>query len=308
MILSARKNDPCASCAERILVDLSAAFGHVFSLMEGTIGEASEAESGEALTEKTADACRACGAVFLSDGEAQGVEDLYDALDLPVCVRSFCVPEALCGRHEAPVSLYVAGVLSLDEDTLRQAVHCAFSLAREQDCRLAVIAPTGASKAAWEAAVRVEEAACGDQTAAVMTAPEAAAAIACAPERLGVILCPPYAGSILLAEATALCGHPAVLHDLAFDGKTGVYAPVPRRETEHAYPFSTALALAKLLRFSLGLSREGACLEAAVGNVLAAAGRVFPDADDQMDPEGALEKICEQIAVAGELMSRGGIR
>ena len=156
-------------------------------------------------------------------------------------------------------------------------------------------------------AVRVQETACPDVASAAMTAPEAAGALASAPERLGLILCPPYAGSILLSEATALCSHPELMHDMAFDGGLGVFSPVTPAGAETASPFSIALALAKPPTFSLRLNREAACLEAAAGNVMAVSGRALRDEDSEAAWETVLDKICEQIAVAGELMRRAGL-
>ncbi len=113
---------------------------------------------------------------------------------------------------------------------------------------------------------------------------------------------------MLNAAGTALCSSPAVIHDMAFDEEMGVYAPYTLPGDGAPQPFAAALALAKLLRFSLHLSREAACLEAAVNNVLTAHSRVPRDSGEPApDPEKSLDMICEQIAVAGELMQRGGL-
>jgi len=75
-------------------------------------------------------------------------------------------------------------------------------------------------------------------------------------------------------------------------------------------PIACALAVATLLRFSLGLTREAACVEAAVNNVLSAGWRT-PDAARPGDPrvgaQAIVQLICEQISVAGELMGKAGI-
>ena len=174
MLLSSSAQDEAnAAYAEKILIDLSAAFDHTFSMRQGKIGEKSKAASGESLTDKTIDACQSCQAVFVCDAGADGIEDLYDALNLPLLVRSFCVPEVLCGRHEKPVNLYVGSVFSMDEDTLRQAIHSSFSLAQEMDVRLCHCAPTGKSQAEWTAAIRVQETAFPQVSADALTASEA---------------------------------------------------------------------------------------------------------------------------------------
>ena len=98
------------------------------------------------------------------------------------------------------------------------------------------------------------------------------------------------------------------MHDMAFDAEIGVYAPYVLPDGDAPQPFSAALALAKLLRFSLRLNREAACVEAAVNNVLTAHSRVLRESGEAApDPEKSLDMICEQIAVAGELMQRAGL-
>ena len=274
MLLSGSKRDEAnADFAEKILIDISAAFDHSFSLMREKIGEKSIAAHGEALTDQVIDACQQCQAVFVCDADAQGVQDLYDALDLPLCVRSFCVPVSLCGRHEAPIALYVGSALSLDEETLRQAMRSAFLFTQEEEVRLCSVAPAGNAKAEWEAAIRVQESQQPQFSASPLSAPDAVAQMITAPERMGLVLCPPYAGSILLSAGTALCNHPSVIHDLAFDDTIGVFAPYLPQAEQTPAPVSAALAAVKMLRFALRLPREAACVEAAVNNVLSSGWR-----------------------------------
>jgi len=136
-----------------------------------------------------------------------------------------------------------------------------------------------------------------------LSAPDAIKAIITSPNRLGVMICPPYAGSMLNAAAAALCPHPFMIHDAAFDDTIGVYAPcLPALDEQEILPFACALSIAHMMRFSLGLLREAACIEAAVNNVLSA----HPTHDSE-DAQGLVSLICEQISVAGELMERVGI-
>lgn len=297
MLLSSGKQEEL-SCAyaSRLLTDISSAFGHSFSLAEGKM----EAEAFAA--------CQDFRAVFAGSCENPAFQDLLDELGMPLLIRSFCVPESLCARHEAPAVLYVATVLSLDEETMLAACRAAFQFAQEQDCRLCSVFPTGASRQDWEANIRAQEGLFPQVSSVSMTGPEAISAMITAPERMGLILCPPYAGSMLNAAGTALCTYPAVMHDMAFDSEVGVFAPYALPDDETPQPFSAALALAKLLRFSLHLTREAACLEAAVNNVLTAHSRVLREGGETApDPEKSLDMICEQIAVAGELMLRAGL-
>lgn len=307
MLLSASGRDESnLQYAEKILTEVSAAFDHTFLLFREKLGEKSRAAHGESLTEKAIAACRECQAVFVSDAQCDGIAELYDAFDLPLSIRSLSVPECLCGRGEKPVSLYVGTVLSLDDETLRRALRAAFLLAHDTDMRLCHVAPAGSSQESWEAAVRVQEAEFPSVPAVKLTAPEAVTEMILSPQRMGMLVCPPYAGSVLLAAGTALCAHPAVMHDMALDEEgIGVYAALLPKEEREPDPLSSALAVAKLLRCSLRLQRESACLEAAVTNVIASGWETGEDGP--LSGEGVLKLICEQITVAGELMQRGAL-
>lgn len=296
MLLSGTEREKinCAH-ASRLLTDVSAAFGHAFSLLEGTMEPSSFVS------------CLNCQAVFAGGGETPALQGLLDELGMPLLIRSCCVPESLCGRGESPAVLYVASVLSLDEDTLRPACRVAFHFAQEMDCRLCSVPPSGASRQDWEGDVRAMEAALPQVPCVTLTGPEAITALITNPQRMGLVLCPPYAGSMLTAAGTALCGHPEVIHEFAVDPEIGVYVPWLPDGDDDPQPFSAALALAKLLRLSLRLGREAACVEAAVNNVLTARTRALQEGSPVPDPDGSLDLICEQIAVAGELMQRAGL-
>ena len=283
------------SYAEQILTEVSAAFHHSFSLLSEKIGQESLKAYNESLTEETVDACRNCQAVFLGDSECPGAQELLDALELPVLIRSFWVPQSIRKPFERIHSLWLAQVLSLDPETLQEGAQAAFRFAQEMDLPLHHVAPAGAAKADWLEAVHAQEKKSPLVSSASLSAPDAMTMMI-QENTAGVILCPPYAGSILNAAAQALSAHPSIVHDASFNQETGVYAPyIVNEEAVQSSPVEgTALAVAKLLRFSLGLSLEAGCVEAAVDNVLAA----------EEDSLEAIERICEQISVAGELMGK----
>lgn len=309
LLLPSDRDKKCAGYAEQVLTDISAAFGHTFSLLREKIGDASRQACGEKLTDETVLACQQCQAVFVCSADCDGIQELYDALDLPLRIRSLSVPEAACGRHEQPVSLAVGNVLSLDEETMRRAAKAAFFYAREEDILLCGVSPSGASKAEWDAVMRAQETISSQVSSVSLSAPEAVKSMILSADRAGLLLCPPYAGSILLAAGTALCSHPELTHDLSFDDHAGVYAPCPLPDRNEASPFAAALAVAKLLRYSLRLQREAACVEAAVKNVLAAGWHpAQSEEDDGQTAPSVLTLICEQISVAGELMNHGGLK
>ena len=293
-------NASCA-CAEQILTDISASFNHRFTLIRGKL---QEEVSDDLLSQ-----CESSQAVLLGDAQCPGGQRLLDALGLPLRVRSLCVPEAACGRHEKPVKLYLGTVLSLDEETLRDALEEAFRFAREEDVRILHVSPTGAAKAEWDAAIRAQAAANPLVTVDAIAAPAAAHALIAQPGRLGLLLCPPYAGGILEAAATAHGTHPEMMYDFAPGDPPCVYAPLVPHALEDASealpPFAMGQAVARMLRASLRLTREAACLDAAIQNVLSnyASGASSLEGEER----SALDLICDQIAVAGELMGRSGI-
>ena len=82
------------------------------------------------------------------------------------------------------------------------------------------------------------------------------------------------------------------MYDSAWDGTAGVYAPALSEAESPIALYSTAAAVAALLRRSLGLSREADCVLATLDNVLAAPGET---------PQSTLDLLCSQIAVAGAL-------
>lgn len=295
------KGNAACEYAEQLLTDISAAFDHSFSLLRGKLEPT--------ISDQTLESCENSQGLLLGDALCPNAQSLYDALGLPLRIRSFCVPEALCGRHERPVKLWFGTVLSLDEDTLRAAMAAAFAFAREEDARILYVAPGGRNKAPWEAAVRAQSAATPLVHIDAVSAPDAVAALVTNPGRMGLLLCPPYAGSILEAAIDASFSHPEVVYDLLPDDEIGVYAPCASltdgEDGAAPLPFATAQAVARLLRVSLHLPREGACLEAAVQNVMA--NHAHAADQEEADPLALLELIGNQIAVAGELMSKGGI-
>ena len=282
--------------AEQILTDISCAFDHSFSLIRDKLDGP--------VSDKILQDCENSQGILAGDTGCPGFSALLDALDMPLRFRSCCVPEALCRRHEKPVKMWLGTVLSLDQDTLRASLQAAFRFAREEDARILSVAPAGAMKAEWEGALRAQAAANPLVAVDRIDAPEAAAALISRPERLGLLLCPPYAGSILEAAATAACTHPEILYDFSADESMGIFGPcLPVSPEEEPLPYAMALAVARMLRFSLHLSREAACLEAAVQNVMA---NQEPEqtAENGRPP---LDLICDQVSIAGELMGKGGI-
>lgn len=293
--------------AGQILTDVSAAFGHVFSLMQEKIGEASERAYGMPLTCETVDAAAACDASLLLAAPEEDARKLQDAMNLAVEITSFCVPAALCGRHESPASLWIAQALAMNPEILNDAAVTTFRFAMEQDAVVSCVPPSGvAAKETWEAAltnarnvfpgVRVLCEAPGDAMRRMLLSPADS----------GVVFCPPYAGGIFGAAAGASCVFPNIAHSYAFGEQGSLFAAGTAQGRPNENPFSLAFAIAKLLRYALKLENEAACVEAAVTNVLLSGWRTEDfSANNAVPSERIIELICEQISVAGELMNKG---
>ena len=292
--------------AEQLLTEISAAFHHSFSLLRGKIGP--EAAGDEAVPDDTLDACQDSQAVYLGDTDADWAQELYDALNLPLFIRSFSVPAALRTDGRDAVPLHVGAVLSLDRDTVQAAMDAAFRFAQIQEARLYHVSPTGDARKDWDGAIQLQQVIHSQVTAHALTAPEAIRSMILQPDHLGLVVCPPYAGSILSSAGSALSAEPAAIHDMACDGTLGVYgAPCASPDPDGApNPLGPASAVAKLLRHSLGLYREAACLEAAAANVVASGWRTSGPNGAGIAPQGMVELICEQISVVGELMRKSG--
>ena len=90
------------------------------------------------------------------------------------------------------------------------------------------------------------------------------------------------------------------------DSAPGVYGPLVPLEDDGLSPFGLAGAIAAMLRYSLGLQREAACLEAAVNNVQSAGWQSAGADAEASAAQTITRRVCEQIAVAGELLTKGG--
>lgn len=293
--------------AERILTDVSAAFGHVFSIFQEKIGEASEHAYGTALTGETAEAAAASNAALLLSAAEDEISLLQDALELPIAITSFCVPAALCGRNEAPASLWVAQALATDAETLNAAALTAFRYAAERDIPVSCVAPSGAaSKSNWEAALRCAQRAFPGVRAWNEAPGDAMRHLILSPASGGLVFCPPYAGSMFSAAAGACCTCPNIIYGASLGSEIALFTAGTANGRANENPFSLAYAIVELLRSALKLENEAACVEAAINNVLLSGWRTEDlSAEQATEAERIIELICEQISVAGEFMDKG---
>lgn len=131
------------------------------------------------------------------------------------------------------------------------------------------------------------------------------------PARFDVIFTGNLFGDILSDEAAAVAGTLGVMPSASLGaGSLGLYEPIHGSAPDiagrdMANPLGMILSCALLLRCSLGLEREAACVEAACRNVIEAGWRT-PDMAAPGYPsigtQGMGELVCEQIELAGEIM------
>lgn len=292
--------------AEQILTDVSAAFGHVFSIMHEKIGEASEQAYGVPLTHEAADAAAGSASLLLAASPEDAVL-LQDALNLSVEITSFCVPGALCGRNVSPASLWVAQSLATDAETLNTAAAAVYRYAASRDVSVSCIAPSGAAtKSIWEAALANAKKAFPGVRAASEAPGDAMQRMILRPVNGGIIFCTPYAGSMFKAAAEAVCSFPNIVYSASLGLESAMFAAGTAAGHPNENPISLACAIAELLRGVLKMENEAACVEAAISNVLLSGWHTDDlRAENAVKPERIVELICEQISVAGEFMDKG---
>lgn len=308
LLPSSSKGKTLCSYAEELFLEISASFGHSLNTVREKIGEDSLRLFDAPLTQETVDACKKCSAVFLADADCPGSKELYRALGIPIRVRSFVVPGALGAENVPARNWYMAQAAALDADTVFSAVRQAVHLSNDAELPFSHVSPTGNNRFTWEAHVKETLKKYPALSFTALSGPDAARKIVESPYTLGVLLCPPYAGGILESAATSLFPYPGIQYDFGLLEEKGVYAPrMVTDDNDIPQPFGTAYAIARMLRESLHLHREAACLEAAIHNVLVSGWRSPGMAAPGQATDGShiIQLICEQLAVAGELINKG---
>ncbi len=308
LLPSSSKGKTLCSYAEELFLEISASFGHSLNTIREKIGEDSIRLFDVPLTQETADACKKCNAVFLADSDCPGSRDLYQTLSVPLRIRSFCIPDSLATSSAPKRHMYFCHATALDQDTVFAAVRQALQLAADQDVAFCHVSPTGNHRFAWEANIKENLKRYPTLSWTALSAPDAIRRIIEAPWNVGVMLCPPYAGSILESCATTLFPYPGLQYDWGVNDTLGIFAPrLTCDASGMPEPFAVAYAVARMLRTTLRMNREAACLEAAVNNVLISGWRTPGMASEGQTTDGnhIIQLICEQLAVAGEFLYKG---
>lgn len=308
LLPSSNKGKTLCNYAEELFLEISADFGHSLNTCREKIGADSIRLFDVPLTQETLDACKKCQAVFLADSDCQGAKALYQGLEIPLRIRHFSIPESLSIRGLPPRKFLLGQVTSLEQNSLFLAVRQAMKTAHELEIPFCHTAPTGNNRFAWDADIKETAKKYPGMACESLAAPDAIRRIIEAPDTLGFLLCPPYAGSIMESGASSLFPFPGIQYDTGTTETIGVFAPrLSLDETDLPSPFGAAFAVAAMLKHSLHMQREGACLEAAIHNVLAAGWRIpgMPAAGQYTDGSHIIQLICDQLAVAGEFLFKG---
>ena len=309
MLLPANsKGKTLCSYAEELFLEVSASFGHSLNTFREKIGEDSIRLFDVPLTQETLDACKRCQAVFLADADCEGSRLLYQGLGVALRIRNYSIPDSIGERNVPPQTFLMGQTISLDPDTIFSAARQAAQLAAGMEIPFCHTAPSGNSRFAWDAHVKETMKKYPSLSWASLSAPEAVRRIIETPQQIGFLLCPPYSGSILESAATSLFPYPGLQYDWGIGENIGIYAPrLSMDATDMPEPFGTAMAVAAMLRNSLRLQKEAACLEAAIENVLASGWRTPGMSASGQTTDGGhiIQLICEQLAVAGEFIGKG---
>lgn len=308
LLPSSSKGKTLCSYAEELFLEISASFGHSLNTVREKIGEDSIRLFDVPLTQETLDACKKCHAVFLADADCEGSRALYQSMGIPLRLRSYVIPQSLANGAISARQMYLCQVTSLEQESLFLAVRQALQFASGQELPFCHVAPTGNSRFQWEAHVKENIKKYPSLSFTALSAADAVRRIIETPYNIGVMLCPPYAGGILESAADSLFPFPGIQYDFCLQEVTGIYAPRLSCDTNAMpEPFGAAYAVAAMLRNSLHMNREAACLEAAIENVLVSGWRTpgMPSPGQATDGSHIIQLICEQLAVAGEFLHKG---
>lgn len=302
-----------ATSIQEVLTELAVAFGHSFVIREEKIGSASQAAYGVSLTQETVDEAADCDAVLCLSAHREDHVALASGLHCSLACHVFALPSALAQssrlkQEEAPAGLLMFP-LGTDPTAFGHAVRGALALAQlyGQE-RLTQIPFTGALLKAWE----------GSNAASAVppatnlhkaTLPEALHALTQAPSHMGAVFAAPSSCEALDAVAVGLSGLPsACFHSVYWGEQPAMYASVVGQHSQDTVsPFGALFACVDMLRHVFHLTREADCLSSSIHNVVDAGWRTTdmqPGPLPRVGTDAICKLICEQIALAGQLMTK----
>ncbi len=297
---------------QQILTDIAVTFGHSFLIIENKISELSIKEYGSSITEEAIVAGADCDALFSIADDEEGLKELSAGLGCILCGHLYTLPDclseySLLKSEEMPAGL-ISYPMTLDKAAFALAANHLYKRAKAENSTVNEIPYQGSHLVSWEEVT--------DKVANkyYIMNPNRTDASACLsqllrfPESMGVVLATKKACEILNEGAKSICGLPSFLFDVYWDDKGAKLFYVRTEQTdsaENVSPFGLLYAAVDMLKYSLQLEREAACLPACINNVLEAGWRTADIARKgqlHVTTEAIFNLISEQIELVGEFI------
>ncbi len=290
------------SPAEEILSETASSFGHSLNVTYGFIGGEAVKREGVSVSQGTVDDCAQNDGTILFCLSEDTVEEFLEAMDVSVLLRIYDSVSSL--EDHKKIRNCLAVVQSLDEASITDAARIIRNYATINGISFQCVAPNGSTAEAWKDIFRSASLLNGSNTLSLISAGEAVRGMIRSREHYGLIALPPYAGGILSAAAEELTSDPWLIRSM-YCGMLGIYIPrlCAGWEKDFRYLFSPVLSVADYFEYSCHLYKEASCIRASVCNVLKEYRDAPPAGGNRMRME-VTERVCEQISLAGQLLSR----
>lgn len=305
LLYESERGKALCDTASFVLSQMAVTFGHTLSMPLRRCGRDGQ------VTDDVLALCEDAAAVLAGESGMCCLPALAEEMGCQIRVRELRYSHlienhALMGPDKALNAVLIQSVSSRDEDLIA-AARQAYALSARDSLPIIQVAPSGKLAESWKKALERADSVSAPFHARETALQQMVPDFVYRPSRMGVILCPPYAGNILAEAAAALCGGAGMCFDSYLCGDCDVYAPL-HQESDDVNPFGMLRVLHRLLRDTLRLEREAACMEAAIRNVLQAGWRTPDIARGDVKPliaEQITDLICQQIEVAGEWINNG---
>ena len=288
--------------ASRVLTSVSVSFDHSFVI-------STRYTCAHEVEDSVLDKCLEADAVLAASDAMTSLPSLAMELNCRARVRELRYDHLVENRSlmgaDKPLRAVVVQALESDRESLDAAVQTGYALAEHEELPLHTVPPAGTLAGVWQEVLKTAQ---GKKHRHDWSLPEVLPSVIRDPAYAGVILCPPYAGMVIAPAVTALCGAPAMGYDWYTGGETPLFAPLSMEESfrhDDANPFGMLRAVHALLRDVFNMEMEAGCVEGAMRNVLQAGWRSADIASPglpQLDADGIVNLLCQQIDVAGEWM------
>ena len=300
LLYESERGKALCDIASEVLTGVAVAFGHQF-IMPMRRCDRSPEPGDDVL-----DLCDGALCVLAGESSLQCLPALARENGSDVRVRELRYAHlienrALMGAGK-PLNAVLVQAAESGEECLNAAAAAAYEISARDSLPIIQVPPAGKLAEGWKRALQKADHVSAPFHARETELTQMVPDFVYRPSRVGVVLCPPYAGGILAEAAAALCGAPGMCYDAYRGGDHGLYAPL-RQESDDVNPFGMLRAVHHMLKNSLNLEREAACVEAGIRNVLQAGWRTPDVARADVKPLTAgqiSDLVCQQIEVAGE--------